>query len=279
MLRFATKHSARQAGWPAELINSLILGHAEQHGQPHQPVNGPRLAYLPLPSIQYRGGEKADVVTDIRRAILMQFGGGDTQRFQNLMRLLGGAELIPKPYKDAKSGPELFDCQIEWDQPELKNPHEPTALLSRLPDSDKNVLRYTRRASTWATVTPLLLPGYDDPKHYRRRLGTNGLRSDEQKRLLEKLDARIESLIRSAIEHAGYSHELASHAHIEWRGTGFWPGVDLASRYEVPIKLKKFPRLHVRITWRDSGGNELSLPGPICLGAGRYFGFGLFAGQ
>ena len=277
MMRHAAKATAKASGWKDEAIDSLILGHAERPGEPHKPVSGPRLAYVPLPSIQFRG--KGDVVTDIRRAILMQVGGGSTDMFHQLMRLLGGALLIPKPPSTESPGAEDFSSTIEWDQPELKDSHGPIAMLARLPNSDRQVERYTRTATTWATVTPMILPGYDDRKHHRRRLKEGGIESEEQKRLLDKLDARTEQLIRSAIVHAGYSEELARFAHVEWRGSGFWPGVELASRYAVPKKLEKFPRLHVRITWRDVGGNEIGLPGPICLGGGRYFGLGLFAAR
>jgi len=61
-------------------------------------------------------------------------------------------------------------------------------------------------------------------------------------------------------------------------GVGFWPGTDLAVRYNHPEKLRRFRRVHVRITWRDSAGKPLAMPGPIYLGGGRLHGLGLFAG-
>ncbi len=119
-----------------------------------------------------------------------------------------------------------------------------------IPTSDQNLVRYLAPASTWATVTPVVLPGYDDPSHYRRRL-QKGVSGEEQKRLLDCLNGRIETLICRAMVQAGYAEQLARNAVIDWRPTGFWPGVDLASRYQVPKHLKRFPRFHVRITWRD----------------------------
>jgi CRISPR-associated protein Csb2 len=277
MVRYAAKHAAEQSGWPNDLIHQLILGHGERPGQPHKPVSGPRLAYVPLPTIQFRGYEKASVVTDIRRVIVMQMGRGKTGEFEKLMRQLGGAELVPDPVEQQDSSEQAIPCATEWEPPELPNPREPIALLSRLPQSDSNLRLYTRPSSTWATVTPLILPGYDDPRHFRRRLSTNCLGADERSRLLNKLDARIDDLIRAAIVHAGYAPGLARSVEIDWSGGGFWPGVELASHYEPPLKLRRFPRLHVRITWRGTEGKVIALPGPICLGGGRYFGFGLFA--
>jgi len=144
--------------------------------------------------------------------------------------------------------------------------------------------RYIDRSSTWATVTPVILPGYDDPRKLRRRLFASkqqgpGQRDElGQKQMLEKLDSRIDFLLRKAIRQAGYSQELARAAEIECRGVGFWPGTDLAVRYNYPEKLRRFRRVHVRITWRDESGNPLTMPGPICLGGGRFHGLGLFAG-
>jgi CRISPR-associated protein Csb2 len=146
------------------------------------------------------------------------------------------------------------------------------------------VHRYTERATTWATVTPVILPGYDDPRKLRKRLfptsEPEGQPLDQfgKKELLARLDRRIDLLLRKAVRQAGYSEELAQNAEIEWRGVGFLPGTELATRYAFPEKLRRFRRLHVRIAWRDAGGNPIALPGPICLGGGRFYGLGLFAG-
>jgi CRISPR-associated endonuclease/helicase Cas3 len=64
---------------------------------------------------------------------------------------------------------------------------------------------------------------------------------------------------------------------LSWRKGGFWPGNDLADRYGVPDHLKRFPRFHVKIHWRDAVGAPVDIPGPVCLGGGRFFGIGLCA--
>jgi CRISPR-associated protein Csb2 len=90
------------------------------------------------------------------------------------------------------------------------------------------------------------------------------------------LGRRIDELLRKAIVQAGFSEDLARYAELEWRKTGFPAGVDLAERYGVPSHLKRFPRYHVRVRWRDRAGGEVKLAGPVCIGGGRFYGVGLF---
>ena len=156
---------------------------------------------------------------------------------------------------------------------------EPLAILTKInPNIDKIVPYYMPEhgAVTWATVTPVVLPGYDDPAHLRRRL-KNTTAAEEQIHLLERLNERIDGLIRKAIVQAGFSQSLADHAEIEWRKVGFWPGTEHADRYGIPDHLKRFPRYHIKIGWYDSKGESVLISGPVCIGGGRYYGLGLFA--
>jgi CRISPR-associated protein Csb2 len=261
MLRHAAgaENIANALGWSPEKVATFILGHGESPGEVHAPVQGSRLAFLPIPSIEPRGEGRALTVASIRRALIVVSGGQASEDLQQLARLLSGAEL----FAEGQSAP--------------------VAMLARIPETDRILRRYTDKAPTWATVTPMILPGYDDPRKLRVRLNTppelgrRPLGENEQKELLARLDRRIEFLLRKAIRQAGYSEELAQHAEIQWRPGGFWPGTELASRYEFPEKLRRFRRLHVRITWRDTACQPISIPGPICLGGGRFHGLGLFA--
>jgi CRISPR-associated protein Csb2 len=176
-----------------------------------------------------------------------------------------------------------YENEIAWSRRAMsgqvlidEDMHKQAAELSTIPANDEIVRIYVQPSSTWATVTPVILPGYDDPAHYRRRL-KHGVEADEQKNLLDKLHSRIEALLRKAITQAGLSQELADHANLEWRKVGFWAGAEMADRYGVPQHLKSFPRFHVRIQWRDAQNKPVSIPGPICLGGGRFYGVGLFA--
>lgn len=252
MMRHRAAEAARMGGWSTEDRATMVLGHGEAENQPHQPVGQRRFAFLPIPSIEWRGERKARVVGAIRRVIVTSFGEGLESKVAWARRALAGTELI------------------------AKGKEEPEAFLGSIPNSDKALQGYVRPATTWSSVTPVVLPGYDDPAHYRRRLKSI-TDATEKRRLLERLDARVDSLLRKAIVQAGFSETLARYAELEWRDVGFWPGVDLASRFEVPLHLKRLSRLHVQVTWRDAHGTAISVPGPICLGGGRYGGIGLFA--
>jgi CRISPR-associated protein Csb2 len=192
--------------------------------------------------------------------MLVVYGGSADEDVQRLARLLSGSDLI------------------------RKDDSQPVAMLSTIPRTDTVVSLYTRPSATWATVTPVILPGHDDPRKLRRRLfagpESEGQPLDPKTKteLLDALDRRIDALLRKAIVQAGYSRELAQHAAIEWRTVGFWPGTEPATRYPFPDKLRRHRRLHVRITWRDTADQIKTLPGPLCIGGGRFCGLGLFAG-
>jgi CRISPR-associated protein Csb2 len=252
MLRHAVACAARRAGWDESKINTFTLGHGEPKNGHHIPVGPHRFAYLPLPSLEGRGKGNARAVGSIRRVILTAFADGCEDKIAWARRALSGRDLV-----DEDRGRSV-------------------ALLSHLPSNEKIVRCYVQPADTWATVTPVVLPGYDDPAHYRKRL-KRGTTAEEQKRLLERLSERIDALLRKAIVQAGFSQELAAHAELEWRKSGFWPGTDLADRYGVPDHLKRFSRWHVRLRWRDSQKRPITVPGPLYLGGGRYYGIGLFA--
>lgn len=254
MMRHAVTCAARRAGWPESKIAAFVLGHREPiHGN-HIPVGPRRFAYLPLPSIEGRGEGRARVVGSVRRLMLTVFSDDCKDKIAWAQRALTGRDLI-----DEDSG-------------------QSAALLSLLSGNEKMVRCYVEPADTWATVTPVVLPGYDDPAHYRRRL-KKGVSAEEQKRLLEHLNDRVDGLLRNAIVQAGFSKELADHAELEWRKVGFWAGADLADRYGVPDHLKRFPRIHVRLRWRDTQKRPVGVPGPICLGGGRFYGLGLFVAE
>lgn len=252
MMRHAVRCAASHAGWSESEINTFVLGHGETKNASHITVGPKRFAYLPLPSIESRGDGRAHVAGSVRRVILTAFAEECETEIAWARRVLSGQELVDE------------------------NKLQSVAVLSLLPTNEKVVRHYVQAAASWATVTPVVLPGYDDPAHYRRRL-KNDPDAEEQKRLLDRLGDRIDGLLRKAIVQAGFSQALADHAELEWRKVGFWSGTDLADRYGVPDHLKRFSRYHVRIHWRDEQERSVEVPGPICLGGGRFYGLGLFA--
>lgn len=257
MVRHVTGSAAmtRSLGWTADHVAKFVHGHASASDS-QVAINAARLVFLPLPSIEYRGDGGGPTVGSIRRVLITSLGPTNREEFDRLAQHLAGQELI-----DEKSGAS-------------------TAMISLLPVADNVTQRYLGSAATWATVTPVVLPGYDDPRKLRQRLRPENaakLTADDKASLLAKLDDRIDFLIRKAIRQAGYSEALARHAEIEWRASGYWPGTALASQYAAGDQHRRFRRLHVRITWRDETGNPIDLPGPICFGSGKFSGMGLFA--
>jgi CRISPR-associated protein Csb2 len=251
LVRHATKRAAVSAGWPDPA--SFVLGHGETEGEKHQSVGNRRFAYLPLPSIQPRGASRSAAIGSVRRVCVTVLEPGHEAKIDWASRMLAGQALIRE-----ETG-------------------EIAALLSPLPQQDKVLGRYLGSACEWASVSPVVLPGYDDPAHYRRRLAKGEVSAQEQRRLLETLHHRTEKLLRKAIRDAGFPDELATHADLDWRDAGFWPGTERAGSYTVPDHLTRFPRLHVRLRWRDAAGQPVKVAGPISLGGGRFCGLGLFA--
>ncbi|MBI4519499.1 MAG: type I-U CRISPR-associated helicase/endonuclease Cas3 [Gemmatimonadetes bacterium] len=253
MTRHVAGAAARSAGWDEPGINGFILGHGDSRGGAEHVAVGPRrFAYLPLPTLEARGEGMSRVVGSVRRVMLSSFAEGCDAEIAWARRARSGHELVGE------------------------DKQRPVALLALIPESERVVRHYTQPAASWATVTPVVLPGYDDPGHYRRRL-KRGTSAEEQKQLLTRLDERVNDLLRKAITQCGFSKVLADHAELQWRKAGFWPGTDHADRYGVPDHLRRFPCLHVRLHWRDPQGRPVQVPGPVCFGSGRSYGLGLFA--
>jgi CRISPR-associated protein Csb2 len=230
MVRHATALAAEASGWSHKKINTYIHGHTEDGSAKALSENGQRrFSYLPLPTIGTKGGHRYDVAGSIRRVLV----AGSTDGISEITWI-----------RRALAGQELID----------EDSHKAVALLTTLPTNDLHVKKYTQPASVWDTVSPVVLPGYDD---------ANGIKT--------------EKLLRQAIRQSGFSELLAKHAILDWRKVGFRPGLDLAQRYETSAHLKKYPRYHVRIEWYDALGNPIKIGGPIAIGGGRFSGFGLFA--
>jgi CRISPR-associated protein Csb2 len=207
-------------------VNSFVLGHG--NGQNQRATTDERLAYLPIPSIEERkkNGQMNPVVGCIRRVLVVEPPGG------------AGADVVW--IRQRLSGQSLLDEQSK----------EPVATLSLIPTNDARLRWYApaNGAKVWSTVTPVILPGYDD--------------RDQKK---------AEQLLRKTLEQAGFPDRLRAEAVFEWRPQGFRAGVDLARRYCVSSHHERLPRYHVRVT------SPTPVPWPFCLGAGRYYGMGLFA--
>ncbi|HOI53944.1 MAG TPA: type I-U CRISPR-associated protein Csb2 [Phycisphaerae bacterium] len=204
-------------------VDQAILGHP-----PDAP--GPRLSVLPLPSVGHRHSDGL-----IRRVILAEPFGGDGA----LCRLLWQA--LPDMVLRPASGDEDLPGET---------------FMTQLSPNDRFLRYYApthRSARVWASVTPVLLPGYDDRRQHR---------GNHLKRL-----ARSEQLLCKALSQAG----LDIPARMEMTRVPWWPGSLHARDYTVREKLQHYPRYHVRLSFDEP------ISGPLAVGAGRHTGFGVFA--
>ena len=160
MTRHAVRIAAEVAGWPDARIASVVLGHAAQasEGDEQRIVGAARFAYLPVPSLEARGTGHGATVGSVRRVMITSFDPACEPEVRWAAQVVAGRQLVQ----------------------EVR--HQPVAVLAPLPSGDHVTAAYTRSASSWATVTPVVLPGYDDPAHYRRRLNREAPRRTEAAR-------------------------------------------------------------------------------------------------
>ncbi len=243
MTRGAVAAAARAQGLPEQTINARVFGHE---------ADGGHLAYVPLPTLEFRGIDLAPVLGPARRVLVLPSGPAAREAATWAAEGLIGAELINT-------------------RGELRAVLEPAA-------AEDPILRlYTQPACVWATVTPLLLPGHEDKDGLLARL-RDPTNSEQWANLREKLDARIDRLLRKAIVQAGLGAGLAAHALLEWQDEPYWRGASRVERYGVPNHARGSRALHVRVRWRDERGEPVKVEGPIVLGRSRFTGGGLFVG-
>jgi CRISPR-associated protein Csb2 len=260
------RHAASQAdfatalGWSKSTVDAFILGHDKSDPANSKPtVNAPRLVFIPLPSLEWRGEERGNTIGAIRRVLVTVSGHLEAAEFRRVIHALEGRELIDK-----------------------KDKTRAVAFLRRQSDHEKAIKAYLAESSAWTTVTPVVLPGHDDPRKLRQRLRDTAtpLSVAEKEQIVRKLDSRTERLLRKAFIDSGLPSSLVADANLQWRDTGFIPGADLASRYSVPDQCRRFRRLHVSIFWRERSNDGTLQPkmlkGPFCIGGGRFSGLGLF---
>jgi CRISPR-associated protein Csb2 len=234
MIRHVVEEQAVVAGRDREnYINPVILGHGTYRG--YKPKDQYRFAYLPIPSIEPRGNNR-NYVGDIRRFILTSFSNEHdmNKEIDGIKKRLYGSDLVNK-------------------DGEVIGIVEP--ILGKDLGKDDIIKRYIYHSDSWSTVTPVVLPGFD-----------------------EKINSKTDGLLRKSIIHAGFPEFLADNAKLEWRKTGFLLGTKRIGDYGIPkyIKEKNHPLYHVHIEWKNENGDKIKVPGPICLGDGRFRGIGLF---
>ncbi len=192
----------------------FLAGHVERKGDDRQP----RFSYLPLPTI---GHKRADGM--IRRLLIAEPFGGVGTLARWAQERLRNATLRDEQGSDQGV---LLDL---W-----------------RPSSARVLALYVDEAGTWSTITPVILPGFDDGKH-----------------------AKAERLFLKAVAQAGILVEAIDAFAL--RKARFWPGAQHPRYYFTPNYLRQLSRWHVWIRFREP------VPGPLAIGAGRHVGLGLFA--
>lgn len=190
-----------------------VAGHVENGEQ-----SPPRFTYLPLPTI---GHERSDGM--IRRFLVAEPFGGD-------------------------------GTHAGWAQQRLRNStlrdehgNDRGVLLDPWREGTKRMLnRYVDEARAWCTVTPVVLPGFDDGKY-----------------------AKAEQLFLKAVVQGELPVDALEV--VVLRKAPFWVGAQHPSRYFAPDYIRKMSRWHVHLRFREP------VPGPLAIGAGRHVGLGLFA--
>lgn len=199
-----------------KMVNRMLLGHDNDNP-------GPRLSIMPLLSV---GHPHADAL--VRRLILAEPFSGDGSVCHLLAELLDGKNLMPD----------------RSDQPVVQ--------LRRLPQHDRYVRRwYAGCACQWASVSPVLLPGFDHP---RSNSGTKALE-------------RAEKLVLKALAHA----DITSQCRVEISPLSWWPNVPHARDFIPRDKLGPAPRYHIKLIF------DQPFTGPLSLGRQRHTGLGVFA--
>jgi CRISPR-associated protein Csb2 len=121
-----------------------------------------------------------------------------------------------------------------------------------------NIARfYTQTANSWASVTPVILPGHDDH------------RPEKTRKLIEK------ALAQSGIEQP---------CEFEWSAFSRFRKSLSAHKYDKNKNVTGYLRPNylesqtaVHLTLRLDNG--VRVPGPLVIGAGRHCGLGLMASQ
>lgn len=179
----------------------------------------PRFSYIPIPTMGHRHADGR-----IRRLLIAEPAGGDGTRSQWATQRLTSQYLVDH------NGEIRGQLQSLWRR-----------------SSPDMVERYVAEHRRWSTVTPVVLPGFDDGK----------------------LD-RAEKLLFRALEQADINPDFISK--IRMRKAPFWAGSSHPGNYTVAGYLKGLPTWHVALEF------SRRVPGPLAIGAGRYSGLGLMAG-
>ncbi len=213
MLRYQTCCAAQDDSYQfPHGSESFVAGHVENKND-----NPLRFSYLVLPTL---GHPHADGL--IRRVIIAEPYGAEGKHVRWAEQRLRSRKLI-------------------------NNQQQTQANLILASNHDRVFQHYLAPTYQWFSVTPVILPGFDDGKHikaerlFAKSLGQTGI----------SLDAVQEFTLRKA---------------------PYWSGAQHPKCYHKPDYLRHSPAWYVSIRFREP------INGPLAIGAGRHCGLGIFAG-
>ena len=210
----------------SDWLGAYVAGHQSDEDKKAGAAHT-QFSYIPLQSI---GTYHTD--PGIRR-VMITAPVGDDDWLEHLANHLDGEPLKPLP------GTTL----------------PPGTRLERIEEKHKDGVcdAYLRPSNTWASVTPVILPGHDDHK------------PDKTRRLILK-----------ALQQSGIDQPCE----FEWSAFSVFPKSLSAHKYDRhkhpagyirPDHLLNLSTVHLRIRF------ENDRPGPLAIGAGRHCGLGIFA--
>lgn len=224
-----TRNPPRGVSDPAAWVKRYVAGHRDK-GDAAVDLPHAQLSYVPLPSV---GTVHSD--PGVRRVMIVA-PVGDDGVLEHVARQLDGLRLKPEKPEHLR-GP-VFLNRVRQD----------------------NVARfYTKPATTWASFTPVILPGHDDHKPEKTR------------KLIEK------ALLQSGVdqpcefEWSAFSAFPKSYSAHKYMKDETATGGKRPVGYLRPDHLLDQTAVHLRLTFLHD------FPGPLTLGAGRHCGFGVMA--
>jgi CRISPR-associated protein Csb2 len=237
MIRHLVIQAAKKdppVGVSDDWVETFVAGHAAENSREHR-----QLSYLPLPSIG-----KAHTDPGVRR-VMIAAPIGDHGWLDHIARRLAGQVLRPDSSK-----PDPFGGR----EPPLLVPVSPKA-------RDGVVSSYTKEASEWHSVTPVVLPGHNDHKP-------------------EKTCALIEKALRQSGVHFSCDYEWSAFSRFPKSYSAYKYATNKQPQgYIRPNHLQSQTAVHLTLRFHDGSAERrpVKVPGPMVVGAGRHCGFGLFA--
>jgi CRISPR-associated protein Csb2 len=213
-LAFKAMNASPPSGLGNEWVENYVAGHATEASPEHR-----QLSYLPLPSVGHPHTDPG-----VWR-IMIVAPVGDDAWLDHVARHLAGQMLEP-----------LRGDEFAGREPPLLVPVR------------NKIARFTTPANTWASVTPVILPGHDDRK------------PEKGSKLIKK------ALAQSGIEQpcefesspfSRFPKALSAHKHDRDKRP---------SAYIRPDYLLTQTAVHLTLRFKDG----LKIPGPLAIGAGKH---------